>query len=232
MYTLDPAKIEATVVQLERRIDQRFPSSGLSRVCQQLRVISEHACERSLKIARPNIGLRIVIGLLCVVVVCGAVFTLIGLVGLGKPIGIDDFAELVQAIESGINDVIYIAVAIFFLVTLETRFKRRRALEAIHELRAIAHVIDMHQLTKDPEGIMSPDSAPAGPPQRTMTRFELNRYLDFCSEMLSLVGKLAAVYVQHFDDSVVLEAATEVEDLTTGLSQKIWQKIMLTDSST
>ncbi len=229
MYTLDPAKIEATVVQLERRIDQRFPGSGLSKICQQLRVISEHACERSLQIARPNVGLRVVIGLLCALVVCGAVFTLIG---IGKPIGIDDFAELVQAIESGINDLIYIAVAIFFLVTLESRFKRRRALAAIHELRAIAHVIDMHQLTKDPEGIMSPDSAPNGPPQRTMTRFELNRYLDFCSEMLSLVGKLAAVYVQHFDDAVVLEAATEVEDLTTGLSQKIWQKIMLTDSST
>lgn len=230
MYTLDPAKIEATVVQLERRIGQRFPGSGLSKICQQLRVISEHACERSEQIARPNVGLRIIIGLLCVLVVCGAVLTLIG---IGKPIGIDDFAELVQAIESGINDLIYIAVAIFFLVTLESRFKRRRALEAIHELRAIAHVIDMHQLTKDPEGVMSPDSEPnGGPPQRKMTRFELNRYLDFCSEMLSLVGKLAAVYVQHFDDAVVLEAATEVEDLTTGLSQKIWQKIMLTESST
>jgi hypothetical protein len=229
MYTLDPAKIDVTVAELERRIQQRFPDSGLSRLCRHLRVISEHACERSVEISRPNIGLRIAIGLLCVVVVAGTVFTIIG---LRKPIGIDDFAELVQAIESGINDVIYIAVAIFFLTTLETRFKRRRALEAIHELRAIAHVIDMHQLTKDPEGIMSPENSPTGPPRRTMTRFELNRYLDFCSEMLSLVGKLAAVYVQHFDDSVVLEAATEVEELTTGLSQKIWQKIMLTDAST
>ena len=28
-----------------------------------------------------------------------------------------------------------------------------RALKAIHELRSIAHIIDMHQLTKDPERI-------------------------------------------------------------------------------
>ena len=122
---------------------------------------------------------------------------------------------------------IFIAIAIFFLMTLETRLKRRRALAAIHELRAIAHVIDMHQLTKDPERAMTPGPDTSSSPKRDLTPFELGRYLDYCSEMLALVGKLAAVYVQRFDDSVVLEAATEVEDLTTGLSQKIWQKITL-----
>jgi hypothetical protein len=58
----------------------------------------------------------------------------------------------------------------------------------------------------------------------------LGRYLDYCSEMLSLVGKLAALYVQKFDDPVALAAVNEVEDLTTGLSRKIWQKIMIINS--
>ena len=49
---------------------------------------------------------------------------------------------------------VLIGAAIFFLVTLETRVKRRRALAALHELRAIAHIIDMHQLTKDPEWVL------------------------------------------------------------------------------
>jgi hypothetical protein len=40
-------------------------------------------------------------------------------------------------------------------MTIETRVKRRRALRAIHELRSIAHVIDMHQLTKDPEWVLA-----------------------------------------------------------------------------
>ena len=60
-----------------------------------------------------------------------------------------------------------------------------------------------------------------------MTRFELGRYLDYCSEMLSLISKIAALYVQNLDDPVVLVAVDEVEDLTSGLVHKIWQKIMI-----
>ena len=60
-----------------------------------------------------------------------------------------------------------------------------------------------------------------------MSRFELSRYLDYCSEMLSLTGKVAALYIQDFDDEVALAAVNEVEDLTTGLSRKIWQKLMI-----
>ena len=33
-----------------------------------------------------------------------------------------------------------------------------------------------------------------------MTPFQLSRYLNYCSEMLSLTGKIAAVYIQRFDD--------------------------------
>lgn len=58
------------------------------------------------------------------------------------------------------------------------------------------------------------------------------RYLDYCSEMLSLIGKLAAFYVQKFDDPVALAAVNEVEELTSGLSRKIWQKIMIVNSDT
>ena len=49
--------------------------------------------------------------------------------------------------------------------------------------------------------------------------------------MLSLIGKLAALYVQKFDDPVALAAVNEVEDLTTSLSRKIWQKIMIINSN-
>ena len=60
-----------------------------------------------------------------------------------------------------------------------------------------------------------------------MTQFELRRYLDYCSEMLSLTGKVAAVYVQGFEDELAVNAATELENLSTGLSRKIWQKILI-----
>ena len=131
-------------------------------------------------------------------------------------------------LEAGLNDVILIGALFFFLITLEIRIKRRRALRAIHELRAIAHIIDMHQLNKDPERVASKMYfTTQKSPKIDLNRFLLGRYLDYCSEMLSLTGKLAALYVQDFDDSVALASVNEVESLSTGLSRKIWQKIMI-----
>ena len=85
----------------------------------------------------------------------------------------------------------------------------------------------MHQLTKDPERLRVRGQDTASSPKRTLSTPELVRYLDYCSEMLSLIGKLAALYVQKFDDPVALAAVNEVEELTTSLSRKIWQKIMI-----
>ena len=96
-----------------------------------------------------------------------------------------------------------IGAAILFFVSWENRIKRSRALKAIHELRAMAHIIDMHQLTKQPESCFA-QRAPAA--KRTLTPFELNRYLDYCSETLALISKIAALYVQDFDDPVTLSA--------------------------
>ena len=125
------------------------------------------------------------------------------------------------------NPVFWVAIAIFFLLTIESRLKRRRALGTIHGLRSLAHVVDMHQLTKDPERLASPAPDTASSPERTMTPAELGRYLDYCSELLSVNSKLAALLVEHFNDEVVLGAVNEIETLTTGLSGKIWQKIRL-----
>jgi hypothetical protein len=57
----------------------------------------------------------------------------------------------------------------------------------------------------------------------------LAHYLDYCSEVLSLTSKLAALYLKGFDDHVVIGAVNEIEQLAAGLSRKIWQKIMILD---
>ena len=88
----------------------------------------------------------------------------------------------------------------------------------------------MHQLTKDPEMVVAgSEKATASSPARKMDRFELGRYLDYSSEMLSIISKVAALYVQGFEDPASISAVDEVESLTTGLSRKIWQKITLLD---
>jgi hypothetical protein len=107
-------------------------------------------------------------------------------------------------------------------MTVEKRRKRGRALDALHSLRTLAHVVDLHQLAKDPSVVHpSPGRTDALGPH------DLARYLDFCAEMLALIGKLAALYADEMRDSVVINAVDEVENLTANLAQKIWQKIMI-----
>jgi hypothetical protein len=83
----------------------------------------------------------------------------------------------------------------------------------------------MHQLTKDPSAFGAPRTSSS--PDRTMTVFQLLRYLGYCSELLSLSSKVAALYADKLRDPVVVDAVGDIERLTTDLSQKIWQKIEL-----
>jgi hypothetical protein len=222
--SLDPAQISATIERLSRRCAIRFPNSGLSTICQNLLDVARHAAETAAWIDRPLVTLRIAIALLLVLIVAGLAVTVTAIRAPTAPLSL---TELIQVIESGVNDLVFVALGVFFLVSIETRMKRRRALRAIHELRSIAHVIDMHQLTKDPELVLHRGQGTGVVARRTMTRFELTRYLDYCSEALSLTGKVAALYIQNFQDEVALQAVNEVEDLTTGLSRKIWQKLTI-----
>jgi hypothetical protein len=128
-----------------------------------------------------------------------------------------------------VNDLVFVGAAIFFLVTWEGRRKRARALKALHQLRSMAHIVDMHQLTKDPERVVRTGPGTPSSPKLQMTSFELTRYLDYCSETLSVISKVAALYVQDFNDPVTMAGVNEVENLTAGLSRKIWQKIMILD---
>ena len=57
----------------------------------------------------------------------------------------------IQALDASISSMVFIGAAVLFLLNWENRIKRNRALAAIHELRALAHIIDMHQLPKDPD---------------------------------------------------------------------------------
>jgi hypothetical protein len=221
---LDYDRVVETVVALRDRIQERFPGSGLGRVAEELLRISRITRERVEWVDRPHLALRAGAGLLTLLVVV----VMVALIATVDPTAKDvTLSEFLQALEAGVNDVILVGAAIFFLVTMEGRIKRRRALGFLRELRAVAHIVDMHQLTKDPGTLMQEARDTPSSPRRTMTRYDLSRYLDYCSEMLALNSKLAALYAQHLDDAVVLGAVQELEELTTGMSAKIWQKMVI-----
>ena len=139
----------------------------------------------------------------------------------------DNVFTVLQGVEASMNILVLMGAAVYSLVRIEDRLKQSRALEALNDLRSIIHVIDMHQLTKDPSALLSTAVPTANSPVRVLTEGELMRYLDYCSEMLSLTAKVAALYAQNLPDPVVVDAVSDLERLTSNLSQKIWQKIML-----
>jgi hypothetical protein len=76
-------------------------------------------------------------------------------------------------------------------------------------------------------GAESASAATFDPYPRALCRAQLPRYLNYCSELLALTSKLAALHAQYLHDPVVLSSVNETEALTSDLSRKIWQKISI-----
>lgn len=224
MTQLNADKLVGTIKQLKLRINDRFPESGLENVCDEFLNIARNSREKAEWIAKPNLAIRFSSFAAILIAVIGIVYT-ISFVDFS--IKDNTFVNIMTLLEALINDVVLLGAAIFFLVTIESRVKRKRALERLNELRVIAHVVDMHQLTKDPSVIGKSNMDTVNSPARVFTQYELERYLDYCSELLSLISKVAVLYAQSLPDEVVVHAVNEIEELTSGLSRKIYQKLMI-----
>jgi hypothetical protein len=222
--TLDADKIESTIEKLQKRIDERFPARGLSKLCTELLTIAREDRRRLSWVARPNLWARGGVAIALALGVAGIVWTLSSL----RSVRVSNEAfDMIQGIEAVLNIVALAGAAIWFLLNLESNMRREQVLADLHELRSIAHVVDMHQLTKDPTTLTTAYTETASSEHDRMSEIELMRYLDYCSEMLSLTGKLAALYMQDVRDPVIIDTVSEIEDLTGNLSRKIWQKIMI-----
>lgn len=221
---LDPNLIRATAEALSKRIHTDFPNSGLWRISRELSQLTDETRRRVDQLRRPDWLLRIGVWtgtlLMLVAVIAVPVF-------ISVRTEVEGITDLLQGIEAAVNNAIFIAVALWFVLTIEQVPKRRAALQALHELRSIAHIIDMHQLTKAPDHSFLRQSATVA---ELLPSEKMGRYLDYCSELLSIVSKLAALYAQYLIDQRVLDAVNDVETLTDGLSSKIWQKIMILDT--
>jgi hypothetical protein len=216
-----------TAAALSERVHDRFPGRGIDKIAGDLCAVSEETRVRLARVVRPRWLLRLSLAALGLVAVASVALVVLVADFDVDVNGLDDWLEL---LETGIQDLVYIAIAALFVAGAEQRVKRREVLEGLYELRSIAHVIDMHQLTKDPRSTTHPDERTIHSPHRPDSAQQLSHYLDYCSEMLSIINKLAALYSQESQDSVVLGTVSDIQDLTTSLSSKMWQKIMIIDA--
>jgi hypothetical protein len=223
---LDAAKVVRTLDLLHARMGERFPGAGIVEVCADLAATARTVSGRARRVARPFLGLRLLV-LLVIAGAVGAQLWAVSQVDWRAFKLSTDFVALTQGTESAVNLLILAGASVWFLATVETRVKRERSLKDLHELRSFAHVVDMHQLTKDPTVVLSKAPRTVSSPTRQLTRFQLTRYLEYCAEMLALIGKLAALYAEHTRDPQVVAAVNDIETLATDLGRKIWQKITI-----
>jgi hypothetical protein len=210
---LHAEKITETLMALQKRIDKRFPSSGLGQTCTDLIAFSRQTPEVMAQIVRPIWWLRLAIGVFLLVVIVAFTFTFLSLnISFGKI----ELGDLVGLLEATTNEIVLLAAGVYSLYSIETRIKRARVVDALNRLRAVAHIVDMKQLSKDPDD-----------PNTKLDDVALGRYLDYCSEMLALISKIGFLYIAQFDDPDANQSVNELETLTTGLSRKIWQKIAI-----
>ncbi|TPK65723.1 hypothetical protein FKO01_18855 [Mesorhizobium sp. B2-3-3] len=225
--TLDPKLIVETAERLEGRIADRFPEAGLRGVAAELVSLSRDLAKAAKALEEPIWWLR---GLIVAAFIAGVlIFLFVGtILPLDRISGTDDAVQSVQGIEASINTVILAVLGFLALVRTEERIKRKKVFRQLHGLRSLIHVIDMHQLTKDPATLSASFKPTAhSPARRLTTAADLARYLDYCSEMLSITGKVAALFAQSVNDDVVIDGVNDIENLSSNLSRKIWQKITL-----
>ncbi|MDO4919150.1 hypothetical protein [Kocuria sp.] len=244
---LDGAAVRGSAATLQRRIYARFPRRSLWEVGGELIALVDEVTEgggisrRRIRSAR----LLTRVGVLAVLLVFGTAIALAAASIWSDPeaLGPVDWLPLLETV---VNDLVFAGIAIFFLLAVPQRMERARVLRVLHRLRSLAHVIDMHQLVKVPERLPdvpgasertegAPSSSGAADAQTgtgrggdlDMTRAEMTQYLDYCTEMLSLVGKTAALFAEDTTDGDVLDAVEGIETLTSDMARKVWQKIAI-----
>jgi len=224
---LDTAPVLATVRRLHERIGARFPERGLHRVAGELVALVEEVEASPVTSRRRLHAVRLASRIAMSMIVVATVILLALAVRDSAADGPDHSTEWLPLIESGINDVVFAAIAVWFLWSVPERLQRQAALALLYRARSLAHIVDMHQLTKDPERLRESFRPTPKSAAMSLDPDQLEHYLDYCSELLSLVAKAAALCAEESQDSVVLDTVRSIEALTAGMSREIWQKITI-----
>jgi hypothetical protein len=190
---LDPTAVQATVDRLVMRIARRFPDRNLGRVAAELSGLVTEVTVQSSADRRRKRAIDLACRIAGIAIVAVAIAAIILAIHDALPESGDVRGfQWLSVLESGIADLVYAAIAVYFLMSLQERFHGTDATITF-----------------------------------TLDAAELANYLDYCTEILSLVAKTAALCAEESTDSVVLDTVSEVETLAVGLAREIWQKISL-----
>lgn len=219
-HRLDPARIIQTAEHLANRVSIRFPESTLAGLAANLADIARETDARARLAREPD---RMIRG-------AGWLAGIVGLLGLWYFIGriqthlvnanleFGTVTDLFEVADAGFNILVALAGALWFLVTLEARVKRKQAMEHIGELLEFVQFIDVTQLYYTPEFYKS-----NGSPDSAAGKFD-HTYLLFCTEMLAVIGNLAPLYTRGNMDDAVWRATSDVLMLANAIEGRLFAK--------
>jgi hypothetical protein len=214
-YRLDPSRIIETAENLARRVGERFPESNLVGLADELVRIARETDERARRALSPIYFVRAAC-LLAVIVGLVGLLLLIRHISTRWEFG--TITEVFESADAGVNILIVLAGALWFLISFESRVKRKKALSFIGELLEFVQWIDVTQLYYTPEFYKS---KPA--PGDSTAGFDYT-YLLFCTEMLAVIGNLALLYTRGNMDDSVWRAASDAVMLANAIEDRLLSK--------
>lgn len=215
-HRLDPAKIVETAENLARGVGERLPGTTLASLAVKLAAIARDTDERAQQARRPIYAIRAG-SLLAISATIFGLWYLAGHIHTRWEFG--TITELFEATDAGFNLLVLLAGALWFLITIEARIKRRKALDSIEELREFIHVIDVTQLYYTPD-LYKTD------PASSHSSLNLDyTYLLFCTQMLGVISNLAPLYTRGAAGDSILRAVSEVEMLASAITAKLQSKV-------
>jgi hypothetical protein len=227
---LEGARVSETADRLVRRIEERFPGSGLAGVASTVHAICLTTEDQIGQLRRPVLQLRFAVSTVALMSLGLLLYLFLGGVKWGVFFRQRSYNEFIGSLEPTLAAIVFLTAYFIFISNVEKRWKLRRILAVLSDLRGVAHVVDMHQLHKDPERFLFRGPDTASSPKRTLSPFELARYLDYCTEILAILGKLSALWAQSFPEPAIVTAVDQIETLTTALARKVWQKLIILES--
>ena len=226
--SLQAEKIEKAIDDLEQGIKEILPGRKIVDVCQDLKEVIYEAKKKSLRNKTQSFTRNKFVKLffIAALILLATSFITLGLSYLlnflGSNIGLE---EGLQLTDTAITLLLPSIAYIFYRLKDNIKTYRSEVLQDLHKLRMLSHIIDVKQLNKTPEWLdWKEQQSNYG---RKLDRPEKAFYLEFCSQMQSLIGKIAVLYIRDVNDPALITAVNEIETLTTGLSRKTWQKLML-----
>jgi hypothetical protein len=214
---LDGAKILKNIIDLQNQIDAQFPERGLSSTVQDLGNEAKAASDLSNRVGGSHTMawfFNITIPILVFIITLSVALYYLNSEDKEAFNGFDDI--------DGLINLIFLSVVIGVLFRQTVKLRRRNiAMKQLHLVRTLIHVLDMKQQNKKIDGKCLTNQKPL------LSISESILYLDDCSQAVVLAGKVAALLIEDYDDSLVIATVSEIDALCNGITNRIWLKIQV-----